>query len=387
MMLELFEMRRFLPLPYEAAMEPRLRRAQDKLQGGDPRLGWVRLPGEGTALLRLHTLAESIRVQGRTLLVVEDGGLCDGVQGAAECLGAETGRVCFLGGLPPEETLRRALDLVAYQSVVLYTAGSEHTPAFQLLRNALTERYGAEAGRFILVAGDLASSGGGGFGLLTAAGLLPLAVCGVDIGELLGGATRMRERCRAASFENDAWRYAAVRRQLRRSGFSVELLACWDSALKPLLEWVKRLFAAAEGKERKALLPVVVDYSREFRSLGQYIQDGPRLLFETVVRLDEGEASELTPLREAAMEGTLLAHTERGVPNLILRPGGKTAETLGGLIYFFEYACGLCACLLEADPLDCPGVRDCEERIRGLFLDSGMTRGTLARQFVGAGIP
>ena len=227
------------------------------------------------------------------------------------------------------------------------------------------ERHGEEAGRYVLEAGDLAAGEYGGFGLLTAAGLLPMAVAGIDVAALLAGAVELRERCAVPSLENPAWRYAAVRRQLCRAGYAVELLGCWDSRLAPLLGWVKDLRAAAEGKEGRALFPAVVDYSREFRSLGQYIQEGPRLFFETVVRLEED--APLSALREAAAQGTLLAHTDSGVPNLILRPGGVTPEALGGLLYFFLYSCGLSACLMDVDPLSCPGVEACEARIRDLL--------------------
>lgn len=348
-LVELYEMRRFLPLPYEAAAEPRLRRAQDRLQksGAD----WVRLPEEPLRLIK----------QGQTLLVVEDAGLEYGVRGTAECLGGRADRVRFLSGLPAPEALREALELAAYGDALLLWTGREDAPAVRLLRAALEERYGEEAEGHILRGGD------GGFGLLGPAGLLPMAAAGVDAGALLAGAAEMRDRCRAASYENPAWKYAAVRRQLCRSGFAVELLCCWDAALRPLLEWARGLFAAAEGKERKVLFPAVADYSREFRALGQTIQEGPRLFFETVVRLGGEGETPLSRLREAAMDGTLLSHTEHGVPNLILRPGGRTAEALGALIYFFQYACGLSACLLDADPLACPGVEDCEARIGGLF--------------------
>jgi len=367
-LLELYELERFLPLPYEAAAEPRLKRAQDKLQGAG--LDWVRLPGEGVPL-SLRALASDLRAQGRTLLVVEDGGLRDGVQGIAGCLEGSLDQVRFLSGLPSPEELRQALELTEYGNVILFAAGRADALTFRLLQNALRERYGGEAERSVLTAGEEGRYGG--FGLLTAPGLLPLAAAGVDVGALLAGAAEMRERCRAASYENPAWKYAAVRRQLRSSGFSIELLCCWDAALRPLLEWAKGLFAAAEGKERKALFPAVVDYSREFCTMGQYIQEGPRLFFETVVRL-EGEGEQLSRLREAAMDGTLLSHTENGVPNLILRPGGRTAEALGGLIYFFQYACGLSAFLLDADPLARPGVEDCEARIGGLLRDGGRAR-------------
>lgn len=367
-MVELFEIQRFLPLPYEAAMAPRLKRTQENLQrDGAPQLAWVRLPGESGALLRLHTLTERIRAQGRDLLVVEDGGLRPGVEGTAGFLGAAGDRVRFLGELPSERELRDALERMEYRDTVLYDAGGGDSPAFRLLREALAERYGAEAGRHILSAGDLGPVECGGFGLLTAAGLLPMAVAGVDLGALLYGAVRMMERCREASFDNPAWRYAAARRQLCRSGYSVELLCGWDSALRPLLEWAKRLFAAAEGKERKAIFPVAVDYGQEFSNLGQAVQEGPRLFFETVVRTPSPEDPRLARLWDATMDGTLQAHTAAGTPNIILRPGGPPAELLGGLIYFFQYACGLSAGLLDTDPFARPGVEACAAKVRSLL--------------------
>lgn len=380
--LELHELRRFLPLPYEAAAAPRLKTAQDKLQRERP--PWACLPGEGTALLRLHTLAESIRAQGQALLVAADGALRSGVEGVTGCLGVRDGPVFFLGGLPREEELRRALALAEERDVILFSAGGERTPAFRILRAALAERYGDEAGRHVLSAGGP----GGGFGLLTAAGLLPMAVAGVDLEALLRGAAEMMERCKAASFDNPAWRYAAARRQLCRSGFSVELLCCWDGTLRPLLDWARGLFAAAEGRERRTLFPAVVDYSREFRSVGQCIQDGPRLFFETVVRLDPGPGADpgLTRLREAAMEGTLLSHTDHGVPNLILRPGEAGAEALGRLICFFQYACALSARLLDADLTTCPGVEDCEARILSLLRPDRLAAAEMNAEAVPAGI-
>lgn len=366
-MLELYQMRRFLPLPYEAAAEPRLRRAQDRLQAGGPGLGWVRLPEGGGALLRLRTLAESIRSQGRTLLVVEEAGLRDGVRGVVKCLGGGLERVRFLSGLPAPWELEEAQALAGRGDAVLYAAGSEDTPAFRLLRRTMTERQGPEAGRCVLAAGDLASGGAGGFGLLTAAGLLPLAAAGVDTAALLAGAAEMWERCAQSSFENPAWQYAAVRRELCRAGYGTELLCCWDPALKSLLDWARQLFAASGGRGRRALFPAAVDYSREFRSVGRYIQEGPRRFFETVVRLEQEDG--LAQLREATVEGTLRAHTDSGVPNLILRPGGRTAEALGGLIYFFQYACGLSACLLDGDGPSSPGMAACEARIQEALLE------------------
>ncbi len=351
---ELYEIERFLPLPYEAALGPRLKRAQDRLQRGGPCLDWVRLPEEGAAVLRLHALAESVRAQGRTLLAVEDGGLREGVRGVAGCLGGETERICFLSGLPSPEELRRALELAAHGEVLLCAAGGGEGLAFRILRRALEERYGAQAERYILHGGDPRARHSGGFALLSAQGLLLLAACGVDVGALLAGASEIRQRCAAASFENPAWRYAAVRRQLGRAGFTVELLCGWDPRLHPLLEWAKGLGGGA-------LLSAAVDCSREIRSLDRCVLEGPRCFFETVVRL-EPEAGDPLPrhLREAAVEGALRGHTAAGVPNLILRPGGREARALGKLLYFFQYAGALSALMGDKDPFACPAEEDGE---------------------------
>lgn len=346
---ERYEIERFLPLPYEAALEPRLKRAQDKLQRGGPCLDWVRLPEEGGAVLRLHNLAESIRAQGRTLLAVEDGGLREGVRGAAACLGGAADRVCFLSGLPSPEELRRALELAAHGNALLCAAaGGGETLTFRILQRALEERYGEEAERYILSGGGRGTGQSGGFALLSVQGLLLLAVCGVDVGALLTGASEVRERCAAASFENPAWQYAAVRRQLSRSGFAVELLCGWDSRLRLLLEWAK-------GLGQGDLVSAAADYSRELRLLDRCAREGPRCFFETVVRLDPEDGDPLPRrLRETAAEDALRAHTVAGVPNLIVRPGGRTAESLGRLLYFFQYAGALSALMGEGDPFACP---------------------------------
>lgn len=367
----LHEIERFLPLPYEAAAEPRLRRAQERLQGAE----WVRLPEEG-ALTHLHALAGSIRSQGRTLVMVEDGGLGPGVRGAAECLGLPEGPVRFLSGLPSPEALRRALELAERGDMLLCAAaGGEETPAFRLFREALERRHGAEAGRYLL------ESGGerGGFALLSPPGLLSLAVSGVDVEALLTGAADMRRRCRGASFENPAWRYAAARRQLCRSGFTLELLCAWDGALVPLLEWAGGILSV------QGLLAAAADHSRGSGAVDRCAREGGRGFFETVVRLEEEEPP-LGRLRQRAAEAALRAHTARGVPNLILRPGGRTAEALGGLIYFFQYAAGLSSCLMDPAPPACLEPPERAAEGRDWFREVPPEPAAGSRRPVGAGI-
>lgn len=350
---ERYEIERFLPLPYEAALEPRLKRAQDKLQAGGPCLDWVRLPEEGGAVLRLHALAQNIRTQGRTLLAVEDGGLRQGVQGAAACLGASAEGVFFLSGLPSPEELRRGLELAAHGEVLLCAAaGGGETLTFRMLRRALEERYGANAERYILYGAGGEAGQSGGYALLSLQGLLLLAVCGVDVGALLTGASEVRARCASSSFDNPAWQYAAVRRQLSRSGFTVELLCGWDPRLRPLLEWAK-------GLDPGEFVSAAADYSQERQTLDGWAREGPRRFFETVVRLEAEEGDPLPRrLRETAEEETLRAHTAAGVPNLIVRPGGRTAEALGRLAYFFQYAGALSALMGERNLFACPAAED-----------------------------
>ena len=186
----------------------------------------------------------------------------------------------------------------------------------------------------------------------------------------------MMDLCAAKpSYECPAWRYAAARSALYRAGKPIEVLACYDPAFRFMLEWWKQLYGESEGKDGKGLFPASVEFTADLHSMGQYIQAGRRIMFETVVRLGASEHQLLVPrdevngdglnflagesmdyIRDKAMEGTLLAHTEGGVPNVIVETDGKSADSLGQLIYFFEYACGLSGYLLEVNPFDQPGV-------------------------------
>ena len=272
---------------------------------------------------------------------------------------------------------------------------TEPAVAFRFFRELLEKKYGRDGARSRIYAttdkarGALKSLAdtqgwetfvvpdevGGRYSVLTAVGLLPIAVTGVDIDALMRGAAQMMDRCAEPSYDCPAWRYAAIRYELYRSGRSVELLACYDPAFRFMLEWWKQLYGESEGKDDKGLFPASVEFTADLHSMGQYIQEGKRLMFETVVRLGPSENRLAVPrdeadgdglnflagtdmdfIRDRAMEGTLLAHTEGGVPNIIVEADGKTAEALGQLIYFFEYACGLSGYLLDVNPFDQPGV-------------------------------
>jgi len=217
---------------------------------------------------------------------------------------------------------------------------------------------------------------GGRYSVLTAVGLLPIAVAGIDIDALMAGAAGMMGTCALADINaNPAWQYAGARYEMYRTGKKIELLAAYEPCFRFMSEWWKQLYGESEGKENKGLFPASVEFTADLHSMGQYIQQGERHLFETVVRFgasknenpvpfDEGNGDGLNFLAgksmdficRQAMDGTLLAHVEGGVPNVTLQTGSLNEQTLGGLIYFFEYACGLSGYLLDVNPFDQPGV-------------------------------
>ena len=342
------------------------------------------------------------------LVVIGIGGSYLGARGVLDCLRSpnynlkrkDTPNIYFVGNGLSSDAMGEVLDLVAdvdFSVNVISKSGTTTEPAvaFRFFREALEKKYGREGARERIYAttdkarGALKSLAdsegwetfvvpddvGGRYSVLTAVGLLPIAVAGVDITALMQGAAEMMETCTEASFRCPAWRYAAIRYELYRAGRSIELLACYDPAFRFMAEWWKQLFGESEGKEGKGLFPASVEFTADLHSMGQYIQEGKRLMFETVVRLgpsdrqltvpaDEADGDGLNFLagksldfiRDRAMEGTLLAHTEGGVPNLIVETSGRTPADLGQLIYFFEYACGLSGYLLDVNPFDQPGV-------------------------------
>ena len=412
---KLFHMKSFLPMPYEAALAPRLKRAHDMLQAGNGLggefTGWVHLPRDydKAEFDRIQAAAAKIRSDSKALVVIGIGGSYLGARGVIDCLCSpnynlkkkDTPNIYFAGNGLSADALQESLELVEGEDFsvnVISKSGTTTEPAvaFRFFREALEKKYGKEGARSRIYAttdkarGALKSLAdaegwetfvvpdevGGRFSVLTAVGLLPIAVAGVDISELMAGAAEMMDRCTTdASFDCPAWRYAAIRYELYRSGRSVELLACYDPAFRFMLEWWKQLYGESEGKDDKGLFPASVEFTADLHSMGQYIQQGRRLMFETVVRLGASNARLAVPtdaqdgdglnflagtdmdfIRDKAMEGTLLAHTEGGVPNIIVEADGKTPRALGQLIYFFEYACGLSGYLLDVNPFDQPGV-------------------------------
>ena len=412
---DLSNMWQFIPLPYEAALTPRLRLAHEKLlrgtgAGGDF-TGWVHLPEQydREEFRRIQAAAKKIQSDSQALVVIGIGGSYLGARGVIECLCSpnynlkkkNTPSIYFVGNGLDNDQLAEVEELLEGQDFsvnVISKSGTTTEPAvaFRFFRRLLEEKYGAEAAAGRIYATTDRQKGalkalataegyesfvvpddiGGRYSVLTAVGLLPIAVAGIDIEQLMAGAKSMMDTCAAADMEkNPAWQYAGARYELQHRGLEIEVLACFDPFFRFMAEWWKQLYGESEGKEDKGLFPASVEYTADLHSMGQYLQEGRRNMFETVVRFAP-RADELTvpydeengdglnflagktmsDLKQQAMDGTLLAHVEGGVPNIRISCGERNAFTLGELIYFFCYACGLSGYLLDVNPFDQPGV-------------------------------
>ncbi len=412
---DLTNIQSFLRLPYEAAVAPRLKIAHSHLhlasgRGGEF-TGWVHLPRDydRAEYARIQAAAKKIQSDSQALVVIGIGGSYLGARGVIECLCSpnynlkkkNTPNIYFIGNGLSSEALTEAMELVEgvdFSVNVISKSGTTTEPAvaFRFFRELLEKRYGKEeAARRIYATTDahkgalksLADANGyetfvvpdnigGRYSVLTAVGLLPIAAAGIDTDALMAGAQEMMETCAAGDMErNPTWCYAGARYELYRMGRKIEILAAYEPAFRFMSEWWKQLYGESEGKENKGLFPASVEFTADLHSMGQYIQQGERHLFETVVRFgpsahqqevpfDEGNGDGLNFLAgksmdfiaRQAMDGTLLAHVEGGVPNIIIETGSNNAHTLGELIYFFEYACGLSGYLLDVNPFDQPGV-------------------------------
>ena len=412
---DLTNVRSFMPMPYEAVMTPRLRIVHNHLQKGDGAggefTGWVHLPRDYDKLEfgRIRQAARRIRKDSQALVVVGIGGSYLGARGVIECLCSpnynlkkkDGPNIYFVGNGLSSDALTEVMDLVRdvdFSVNVISKSGTTTEPAvaFRFFRELLEKKYGKEGAAARIYATTDAKKGalkslatekgyetfvvpdniGGRYSVLTAVGLLPIAVAGIDLEKLMAGAADMMNQCAMDDMEqNPAWQYAAARYELYHTGKKIEILAAYEPAFRFMAEWWKQLYGESEGKENKGLFPASVEFTADLHSMGQYIQEGERHIFETVVRFgpsrnvnpvpyddDNGDGlnflagKSMDFIREQAMDGTLLAHVEGGVPNIVVRAGIIDEHTLGELIYFFEYACGLSGYLLDVNPFDQPGV-------------------------------
>ena len=384
---------------------------QEATGRGNDFVGWVNLPRDydKEEYERIKAAAKKIQSDSKALVVIGIGGSYLGAKGAIDFLCSpnynlkkkDTPNIYFVGCGLSADYMQEVMDLIGdddFSVNVISKSGTTTEPAvaFRFFKAALEEKYGkAEAAGRIYATTDKARGAlksladaegydtyvvpddvGGRYSVLTAVGLLPIAVAGVDLDQLMQGAADMMEICRKGNLdENPAWQYAAVRNGLYQSGKKIEILAAYEPAFRFMAEWWKQLYGESEGKENKGIFPASVEFTADLHSMGQYIQQGERHIFETVVRFGKSAHCLKVPRDEAdgdglnflagrdmdyiatqAMDGTLLAHVEGGVPNLIVHAGEKNAYTLGELIYFFEYSCGLSGYLLNVNPFDQPGV-------------------------------
>ena len=368
--------------------------------------GWLDLPErmQNGELKQILAAASRIRGRSQALVVVGIGGSYLGAKGALELLRPRPQpgdpKILFAGNSLSPDALMHLLEELGdldFDLNVVSKSGTTLEPAlaFRMFRGLLEAKYGPEKAKKHIFATTDAHRGvlkhmadeegwetfvvpddvGGRYSVLSAVGLLPMAAAGIDVQTVIGEAIEAFAAMSAQSPENPAWQYAAARQHLYQLGKTTEILACYEPSFRFMAEWWKQLYGESEGKDGKGLFPASVEFTADLHSMGQYIQEGRRILFETIVRLGASDRQLAVPrdetdgdglnflagasmdhIRDRATEGTLLAHSQGGVPNVIVNVGGKGPRELGRLIYFFEYACGLSGYLLDVNPFDQPGV-------------------------------
>ncbi|MBO1510788.1 glucose-6-phosphate isomerase [Metabacillus bambusae] len=381
---------------------------------GSDFLGWVDLPTnyDKEEFARIQKSAEKIKSDSEVLLVIGIGGSYLGARAAIEMLNhsfynalskeqRKTPQVIFVGNNISSTYMKDLHDLLEgkdFSINVISKSGTTTEPAlaFRIFRKLLEEKYGkAEAKQRIYATTDKARGAlktlateegyesfvipddvGGRFSVLTAVGLLPIAVTGVDIDAMMKGAQAASEDFSKSELEeNAAYQYAVVRNVLYNKGKTIEMLINYEPGLQYFSEWWKQLFGESEGKDQKGIYPSSANFSTDLHSLGQYVQEGRRDIFETVINVEnsrhellvEEEESDLDGLNylagksvdfvnKKAFQGTMLAHTDGGVPNLVVTIPEMDEYTFGYLVYFFEKACAMSGYLLGVNPFDQPGV-------------------------------
>ena len=414
--LDLSKLDQFLPQDYVTARQDDLAQAADMLArhngpGGDF-TGWVNLPRDydKEEFARIKAAAKKIQQQSQVLVVIGIGGSYLGARAAIEfCKGQmyngvrEKGipEIYFVGNNISSSYINDVVKIIGdrdFSVNIISKSGTTTEPAiaFRVFKKMLEEKYGAEGAKGRIYATTDKARGalknlanvegyesfvvpddvGGRFSVLTAVGLLPIAAAGIDIAAMMKGAADARECCKEGTLDtNPAYKYAALRNILYRKGKNIEILVNYEPALMMTGEWFKQLFAESEGKDNKGIFPTAANFSTDLHSIGQFIQDGTRSLFETVVWVKnprselviEAADEDIDGLNylagksvqfvdSKAYQGTLLAHMDGGTPNIIIEIDEADAYHFGYLVYFFEKACGLSGYLLGVNPFDQPGV-------------------------------
>ncbi len=391
---------------------------------GNDFLGWLSLPTfeETDEMRRVRRAAERIRSDSEVFVVVGVDGSCSGARAAIELVQGQnynlkkSGPQIFFAGNSLStrawQELRSLLEGRDFSINIVSKSGTTTEPAIatRALRWMLERKYGAEKARQrIYVTTDpkggalrqmaqeegyesfsIPADVGGRYTVLTAAGLLPMAVAGIDPRDVMMGAARARKELDIRSFENPAWQYAAIRSQLYRKGKSIELLCSYEPGFRSFALWWQQLFAESEGKDGKGIFPAFAEFTADLHSLGQMIQEGERNLFETVVRftpprkktnieldwknldgLGYLEGKTLDYVEEQAFLGTVSAHVDGGVPVMVLQADEVDADTLGELFYFFQLSCGISAYMLRVNPFTRPGVEQFKKNMFQLLRKPG----------------
>lgn len=410
---------------YEA-MAPYVKTAHEMLHAGtglgNDFIGWLHLPTDydKEEFARIKAAAEKIKKNTDVFVVIGIGGSYLGARAAIEfikspnynALAKDVPQVYFTGNSISSNALSELIEICEGKDVsinMISKSGTTTEPAiaFRVFRELLEKKYGKEGARERIFCTTDKARGtlkelatkegyetfvvpddvGGRFSVLTAVGLLPIAVAGADIDALMAGAAKAESDFDNSDLmTNDCYKYAALRNILYRKGKSTEILVSYEPAFALMNEWFKQLYGESEGKDNKGLFPASVIFSTDLHSMGQYIQDGRRNLFETVVLFNKCKreitlgtdpenvdglnflsGKTMDFVNKKAFEGTVLAHTDGGVPNIVLNVEEMTETELGYLIYFFEKACAISGYLLGVNPFDQPGVESYKKNMFALL--------------------
>ncbi len=398
-----------------ATLAPQTRAAFDtvvnRTGAGADYLGWLDLPVnyDKDEFARIKAAAARIQKMCDVLVVIGIGGSYLGARAAIEfvksplynALAKDTPAIYFAGNSISPSALNDLLQICEGKDVcvnIISKSGTTTEPAvtFRIFRDLLEKKYGKDGARERIFATTDRARGtlkkfadevgyetfvvpddvGGRYSVLTAVGLLPIACAGIDIDAMMQGAADARARYSESDPEkNECLRYAAIRNILYRKGKVTEILAAYEPSAQMFCEWWKQLYGESEGKDNKGLFPASVIFSTDLHSLGQYIQEGLRNIFETVIDFKSSPDSvkipydpenidglnflsgkEIHDVNRTAMLGTLFAHTDGGVPNVVLEADDRSAHTFGYMVYFFELACAVSGYLMGVNPFNQPGV-------------------------------
>ncbi len=412
----------------EAEVKAAVKTLEEGTGAGNDFLGWINLPTDydKEEFDRIKKAVEKIKSDSDVLVVVGIGGSYLGARAAIELLShtfynklskeeRKAPEVYFAGNSISGTYLAHLIQVIGdrdFSVNVISKSGTTTEPAiaFRIFKEMLEKKYGVEEARKRIYATTDAAKGalkklsteegyetftipdnvGGRFSVLTPVGLLPIAAAGISIDDLMAGAREAQNDYKAEFKNNDCYKYAAVRNLLLRDGKAIELLINYEPKVHFVAEWWKQLFGESEGKDGKGLFPASVDLSTDLHSMGQYIQDGQRILFETLIDVVSPDADVVIPFDEAdldglnyiagkgmnfvnqkAMEGTQLAHVDGGVPNIRIAVPKMDAFNLGYLFYFFEKACGVSGYLLDVNPFNQPGVEAYKKNMFALLGKAG----------------